>query len=83
LILAVWTFHRARASFGAISPIHVFAGPLVASGALAGVLLAFHAELFIPGLLLGAITYPVVFLAFERFVFPGDFAFLRAAITRG
>jgi len=73
VLLAVLCLRASTAIVGRISLVAAFGPPALAGAAMAAVLAATGATLFIPALIASGIAYGVVFLVVERLFFPNDF----------
>ena len=82
LVLALMSLRQVHRALGAISLWRAFGASLAGGAAGAAVVYALDFVL-VPSLLLGGIAYVLVFAAFERLVFPGDFRFLVSLRRRG
>ncbi|KKL66235.1 hypothetical protein LCGC14_2147040, partial [marine sediment metagenome] len=81
ILLAVLSVRQVTSVVGATRPVRAFAGPLVAGGAMAAVILLSGASL-VPAAALGGVAYLVALLAFERVVFRGDFNLVVGVLRR-
>jgi O-antigen/teichoic acid export membrane protein len=80
ILLAVWTSVRAQRRIGSVNFIRAFCAPLLASAAMAGVVLAIGVGIAFLPVAAGAISYVAILIVAERLLFPGDFRFYINAL---
>ncbi len=83
VLLAAMTLKKTGTSFGGVSILGALATPVAATLGMACVAFAVGGFLWPAAGALALVSYLVVFVAFDRIVFPEDFSFYVRALGRG